>query len=253
MTRTTVFLHMFNEEYLLPFWLTHHKDMFDHGIIVDYRSTDNSVQICKDLCPTWDVVTTRNDCFGAAVVDHEMMDLESKVEGVKMILNVTEFLFGPTSVKDVCAWSSPTALAVKSITPYSMNPYNVTSYAELIQSLLNPDITYVIDRSPRYVHNYQHGSYLLGRHETHHPTTPSHTMHIVWLGFFPWNERLLKRKLQIRQHQPQCDLQIGAGSQHSFDATRMIAEIVAKTKQGVPLQTLNGALYALLHQEIKRF
>jgi hypothetical protein len=32
----TVISHIFNEEYLLPFWLEHHRTIFDHGIIIDY-------------------------------------------------------------------------------------------------------------------------------------------------------------------------------------------------------------------------
>ena len=51
----TVISHIFNEEYLLPFWLENHKNMFDHGIIIDYCSTDSSVEIIKKYCPTWEL------------------------------------------------------------------------------------------------------------------------------------------------------------------------------------------------------
>ena len=30
-----LFSHIYNEEYLLPFWLNHHKNIFDHGVIID--------------------------------------------------------------------------------------------------------------------------------------------------------------------------------------------------------------------------
>ena len=33
-TKTTLISHIFNEEYLLPFWLRHHKNMFDEIIII---------------------------------------------------------------------------------------------------------------------------------------------------------------------------------------------------------------------------
>jgi len=36
-----LFSHIYNEEYLLPFWLKHHKKIFDHGVIIDNFSTDN--------------------------------------------------------------------------------------------------------------------------------------------------------------------------------------------------------------------
>ena len=49
--RTTLLTNIFNEEYLLPFWLNHHKNMFDEIIIIDYNSTDKSIEICKSICP----------------------------------------------------------------------------------------------------------------------------------------------------------------------------------------------------------
>lgn len=38
MDKITVLMHIYNEEYLLPFWLNHHKNIFDHGVIVNYDS-----------------------------------------------------------------------------------------------------------------------------------------------------------------------------------------------------------------------
>lgn len=80
---------MRNEEILLPSWLTHHKKLFTHGVIVDNDSCDRSVEIIKEFCPTWEVVqvkTHRN-------LDIEkMQELESKYDGWKCVLNVSEFL-----------------------------------------------------------------------------------------------------------------------------------------------------------------
>jgi FkbM family methyltransferase len=39
---TTLIGHFRNEEYLLPWWLRHHVPMFDHGVLIDYSSTDAS-------------------------------------------------------------------------------------------------------------------------------------------------------------------------------------------------------------------
>ena len=45
--KTTCLIHIYNEEYLLPFWLYHHKDMFDDILIIDYRSNDKSIDFCN--------------------------------------------------------------------------------------------------------------------------------------------------------------------------------------------------------------
>jgi hypothetical protein len=69
--RTTLLTNVFNEEYLLPFWLYHHKDMFDDIIIVDYNSTDKSLDICKLICPRCKIIKTRNKFFDAEDIDKE--------------------------------------------------------------------------------------------------------------------------------------------------------------------------------------
>ena len=37
--------------------------MFDELIVVDYNSTDKSMEICKRICPECKIITTRNKCF----------------------------------------------------------------------------------------------------------------------------------------------------------------------------------------------
>lgn len=52
----TVISHVYNEEYLIPFWLEHHKHMFSHGIIIDYNSTDRTLDIVREICPVIQLV-----------------------------------------------------------------------------------------------------------------------------------------------------------------------------------------------------
>ena len=93
----TVISHFYNEEYMLPWWLSHHRQYFDHGIMINYDSTDRSVEIIKEYCPTWEIVQSRNREFGAKACDAEVNDYERKVQGWKICLNTTEFLVGDYS------------------------------------------------------------------------------------------------------------------------------------------------------------
>lgn len=92
----TVICHFYNEEYILPWWLRHHRHIFDHGIMIDYHSTDRSVEVIKQICPDWEIRTTRNQDFDSILVDVEVMDIERNLTGWRMALNVTEFLYGNT-------------------------------------------------------------------------------------------------------------------------------------------------------------
>ena len=98
--KKTIISHIWNEEYLLPFWLNHHKKHFDHGIIIDYHSTDRSVEIIKEICPTWEVVPSTNQRMGALVMDREIEDIERQHPGWKMVLSTTEFLVGNYKMLD---------------------------------------------------------------------------------------------------------------------------------------------------------
>jgi len=100
--------HFYNEEILLPYWIRHHASMFDHAILIDYRSTDSSRKIIEDLAPsTWRVVSTQAprftvefeghdrtaSLFSASQCDSEVAEWELKYPNDWHIaLTMTEFL-----------------------------------------------------------------------------------------------------------------------------------------------------------------
>jgi hypothetical protein len=253
--KTTCLIHIYNEEYLLPFWLYNHKDIFDDILIIDYRSTDKSIEICKKICPNCKIITTINEYFGAHDIDKEIMDLEQKIEGIKIVLNVTEFLFCERPIKDIFmelgSESRHISLSIKCVSPYSKKFININNNYELLMNLMNNDIiSYNIDRSNRYIHNYPCGNYTVGRHTTQHHTYESKGIHIIWLGFFPLNERLLQRKLQIKNNMPESDKKVGFGFQHLYSKEEMLIRNNECLKRGVSLKNINIDLYNLLSVKI---
>ena len=49
--KTVLFSHFYNEELLLPFWIDQHKDMFEEAVLVNFNSTDRSVDIIRSRAP----------------------------------------------------------------------------------------------------------------------------------------------------------------------------------------------------------
>jgi len=92
----TVICHFYNEEFLLPWWLNHHKHVFDHGIMINYHSTDRSCEIIREICPHWEIRYSRNKDFHAGHIDLEVMEYEQRLTGWRMALNIPEFLYGNT-------------------------------------------------------------------------------------------------------------------------------------------------------------
>lgn len=87
--------HFYNEHMMLPYWISHHAHMFDKAILVDYASTDNSVDLISQLAPsTWKVVnSTRGYEFDAEYCDIEIMAWENTDPlAWKIALTTTEFL-----------------------------------------------------------------------------------------------------------------------------------------------------------------
>jgi hypothetical protein len=222
----TVLCHFYNEEYLLPFWLKHHRSIFTHGIMIDYHSTDKSVEIIKELCPTWEIRTTKNEMFDAYLVDKEVMEIENTLSGFKIVLNVTEFIIAKTDfnlTNDLC-------IGMKSYTALSdfKNPENEVEFINNIQR-----VCYKSDRGYRVIHSYQNGNYSVGRHFSNHPTTLSKDMYILWCGFYPWNDETLKRKCQIKDKIPESDKICGRGFHHLWNKEQM--EYVLKNNESISI------------------
>jgi hypothetical protein len=247
---TTLITHIYNEEYLLPFWLEHHKNMFDDIIIIDYNSTDNSIDICKTICPNCKILKTKNEKFDASDVDKEIMEIENNINGIKMVLNTTEFLFCEKPINNLFN-SKESSFSIKSFASYSINTYeNIESYKDLISSLLNDDVKYHLDkdRGTRTLHNFRNGNYGVGRHATNNNSSETDEFHIIWLGYFPMNQKTIKRKLQIKNNIPDSNKELGLGRQHFLREDEIKKINNENYHSGSNLNKLNSSLYNLLEK-----
>jgi UDP-glucose 4-epimerase len=246
--KITLLTNVFNEEYLLPFWLNHHKDLFDDIIIIDYNSTDRSMEICKKICPTCKIIKTRNAYFDAEKIDKEFMDIENEIEGIKIVLNTTEFLFCLKPIRDMFSnITTSISYGLTAVSPYSKKTYNVNNNYELFSNLLNDDIFYHNDRYTRQLHNYPNGNYHVGRHYTNNNSVSSEDAYIVWFGFYPMNKNLMARKLQIQQNIPQRDKDLGLGFQHLWSEGKMLSWNNEKVESGMRLKDINLPMFNLLN------
>lgn len=90
--------HIFNEELFLPFFIRHYAPMFDSMVIIDYGSTDKSIQVLNANMPaSWRVVQSGNTNFSARAVDAEVVQYERALPACawRIALTVTEFIIHP--------------------------------------------------------------------------------------------------------------------------------------------------------------
>ena len=231
----TVVCHFFNEEYLLPWWLAHHRRIFDHGIMIDYASTDASRSLIEETCPTWHVHASRNKFFDSATIDREVEDFEKTCPSWRMALNVTEFLFG--NIDQLNGISKPTQHFVGNyVFVDPMNGFAPThdkplheqisfGYLEDDESAI--DHLHLGKRASRSIHNcpvrYARKG---GRHWMQRPTLGD--VAIFYYGFAILNEENIQRKLQIKTRMSDVELkQLGNAHPNTVGRAQFLKNIDA--------------------------
>lgn len=210
----------------MRWFVPHHDKMFDHVIVVDYASTDHTVDIIRELAPNWEVRQSRNDCFRAADVDAEVMDIERGLDGWKIALTATEFLCG-----DINAMAERLAIqgsAAAQVCPVAMVDMKERSHANIDMPLdTQCHFGYVggwiSPYKSRLFHRHADGAYNIGRHSTRHENVtwhPENTL-LKWYGFAPWTPELKSRKLGIQARIPADEIALGHGYQHIVDDTKL--------------------------------
>lgn len=224
MIQRTVICHFYDEEYLLPWWLKHHRKIFDHGIMINYSSTDSSVALIQHYCPTWQIFDSRNPEFGPiSAIDDEVTDYECKLPGIKIALNVTEFLYGNYSQLDELDHPNEFKELAIPVTAIIDDVYNrwYDPRKELIQ-ICNRGVSYKKEfdfRNARSAHN-MHLRYTPGRHIRYYNTED---LVIFWHGFSPVNDLILDRKMNIGKRIPPDDVKNGFGLHHMFDKNKLLS------------------------------
>lgn len=255
-----VICHVRNEKYLLNWWLQHHKDKFDHGIIVDYHSTDGSMDLVKQITPKWQVVKSVNKDFNAANCDIEIMNIERYIQqqypyAWMITLNVTEFLIGNTR-KLLSAYKSQKPVRMQKLIPcdvmidtelqkftepdpnvslvkqrtfgmpmdYSEDTfYNAYAGSRDFQAI--EDNVMYDNRKMRSMHNFPLNYFetSVWRAGRHYWGTPCEDFRILWYGYSPFTEDLIQRKLAIQTQIPEADKAVGNGGQHLLNRDMAIA------------------------------
>lgn len=221
--KKTLLCHFFNEEYMLPWFLNHHKQIFDHGVMIDYHSTDRSCEIIREICPSWEIVTSRNPNFQADLIDTEVNDIEAGIDGWKICLNVTEQLIGNYSV--MAQSGAVSEVYVPSIFMVDCDRHRpVTHDLPLYEqkfdgfSFKDSDQAFLERRSRRlhctdrpYPTTSTRECMVPGRHYNMYSETD---LAILYYGWCPFDTAGIARKLQIQTQIPLIDRQRNWGFHH---------------------------------------
>lgn len=225
-----VICHYYNEQYMLAWWLKHHYQLFDHGVLIDYGSTDQSNELIRQLAPNWEIRKSRNKEFDIVACEKEVMKIEREFTGWKTVLNTTEFLFlrdkndflddlekGGQSMYRANGIIMAEPLGYYQTDPIPETPLNKQRFHGYLEKEKHTFVT-----RDRFIHKYPDGAYHFGRHNSKHPNAPHHPdAFVLWFGFSPWNESMIQRKLFIQTRIPKSNLKKGLGFHHFVDRKQL--------------------------------
>lgn len=234
----TVITHFHNEAKMLPFWLQHHLKLFDHGILIDHYSTDNSVEICRSLAPHWTIIKSDLKDFNALDNDFEVMSYEATVSGWKMALNVSEFLHFPHFAQRLREAEAREEMAIRtrgvvmvdleagkdldpSIPLIKQKHYGFIENEHCLSRSERRILAFSYGKQcpcayrERIIHRYRTGAYTPGRHNSFRVVNemPSDVF-TLWYGYSPWINWNIEKKLSFSSHISAMDKKQGFGLQH---------------------------------------
>lgn len=246
--KLTVISHFYNEEFLLPYWLIYHTKIFDHGILVNYASTDNSVKIIKNLAPNWEIRDSQNLEWDFIAADQELMDIEREVEGWKIILNTTEFILHHNlreylfdfKKKNPNMWGIRTN-GIVMVDKFEDRHEKLNGahllfqkhYGYLESSFSPITLANPLHRS-RFLHHAPDGKYTLGRHQTQYPSFIAEGVFLLWFGFCPF-EYIKARKLAFKKKMSTRNINMGAGLQHTWSEEQLEDAFINESKRSYDL------------------
>jgi hypothetical protein len=211
----TVITHFYNEEHLFPWWLNHHKNMFDYGVLIDYGSTDRSVEICKEICPHWQVMPSMHTYFDAAACDFEVMFYESQIPDWKIVLTTAEFLVGDI---DKLIATEQDQHIIPGIRFTKWDPLGSLDKNKPLWSQIHTGISYYdnyVAHQARSLHTYTDIKYPVGRH--YWPPTTEDVLIFHYANAIVGKE-MVQRRLQIQHKVSPSDIEKGIGNHHYVDS-----------------------------------
>lgn len=244
--------HFYNEEFMLPYWIQHHAPMFDHVVLINYNTTDKSVDIIRQTAPAgWKVVSAANpNSFGAIAVDADVMKVEREHPNYWHIaLTCTEFLVHPDFRASMARIDPKTGERAvirfrglwmvgdedSPLTPFGSLPMQRSVFTDNyvggncwghLSCPINRFMHTGLNQSP---YTGQPGTYHYGggRHGLYTKEVIKYVdtgviMKYLWT---PWPEQK-KRKMQVGARVPQSDRAAGMGGHHiaNMDAARIELE-----------------------------
>jgi hypothetical protein len=219
--------------------------MFDNAVLINYGSSDRSVEIIRELAPHWQIVNSKNTQHDAKLVDQEVMEIEMQLHGWKMCLNTTEFLVGCPRKEIMSQRKKTLGISTSGRLLIDLNPktelkesdslveekswgLSEDEYKLLLKSHALDGMNEILRSTchpgyrKRLLHRSDSGRYHIGRHNWDvQNVVYQPSLSVWWCGLSPWNERGRARKANMKSRIPKSDFAQGFGVQHEVELSEL--------------------------------
>jgi hypothetical protein len=228
----TVICHFKNEAYLLQWWLRHHVQLFDYGVMIDSGSTDGSADLVRQIAPHWRLVKSRCTELDMYLLGLEIETYEWELPpGWKITLTATEFLMPCRPLEliereaeeDNRRGCSASGIFCVDPTPGREPDPNQPLPLQVpwgidFNAITSPEAhpLWPFPMFNRFYHSLPVGMYMPGRHSSYHQDSKTRNPELMIFRFTlaPWNEAMLQRRLQMKSEIIDDDLKRGWGHNH---------------------------------------
>lgn len=242
--KTVLFSHFYNEELLLPFWIDQHRNMFDEAMLLNFNSTDRSVDIIRKRAPAgWKVYHWGSNFDFVKFRTDFMVNEKLYPDAWKIFLTTTEFLVHDDLSRLLTYESMPSAFRFRSYVMVGddskplvdnvpllkqRSSYTVALFANEVFNVpaerfnASNGVNYYYSR---IMHSFDSMEYKEGLHEgaEFQVNRFSDEGFIAKFAFTPWPETI-DRKIQIGSRIPKRYFENGMATHHRDNANASILE-----------------------------
>lgn len=249
------------EDYLLQWWLPHHAEKFDFGVIVDYNyreeDGDQTYELYKQIVPNWRYYKVTRERVNTFTWDVILLSIEKKLreeypESWIITLNPTEFVIGDLNYLNSFKTEKQILIPCHLMNDAVENEFNEpdpnkplteqrfhgvhynsdfpdpnSGKTARLYNQIKPNNVALNARWMRSIHNFSldylsKSIYSVGRHFWN-PSSYTQQLVICHYNLSPFTERFIERKLKIQDRLLESDRKVKRGLHHIIDRERIIS------------------------------
>jgi hypothetical protein len=225
-----IITHVRNEEGLIRGWITHHEALVKKIILIDYQSSDRTVDIAKEFACV-EIQQSVDEKFEAVGCDRQVKAIEALYPNdLKIALTITEYLCVSGEGKNISFELSNDISRLRA-------KVLVNLIGDQVQTIWEDEINYgkgfalglstLWPVRQRFIHRTKTLEYQVGRHELNGKSVEFIDRNVAWIewrAFNNFDQGSIIRRQEISRNIPKTDHTGCCAFQHRLNKKEIIGQ-----------------------------